>query len=98
MWAPVSWPPSRDVVPEARHAALRLVVPEARRAAQRLVAPEACKAMAREARGSGGLPPGQQSLAARTPQRRLGLRRAGGSPASGVRRSARRLRRDTAYG
>jgi hypothetical protein len=32
-------------------------------------------------------------LAAGTPQRRLGLRRAGGAPASTVRRSARRLRR-----
>jgi len=32
-------------------------------------------------------------LAAGAPQRRLGLRRAGGAQASGVRRSARRLRR-----
>src|SRR6266849_3038523 len=39
---------------------------------------------------------GRLVLAAGTPQRRLGLRRAGGAPASTVRRSARRLRRDTA--
>src|SRR5215470_10537711 len=41
-----SWPPSRDVAPEARQLAQRLVVPEAR------------KIVEREARGSGGLPPG----------------------------------------
>src|SRR5215831_3356637 len=41
---------------------------------------------------------GRLVLAAGTPQRRLGLRRAGGAPASTVRRSTRRLRRDTAGG
>jgi YidC/Oxa1 family membrane protein insertase len=41
---------------------------------------------------------GKAVLAAGTPQRRLGLRRAGGAPASTVRRGARRLRRDTCRG
>ena len=40
----------------------------------------------------------ERVLAAGTPQRRPGLRRAGGAPASTGRRSARRLRRATARG
>src|SRR5712692_1653522 len=46
--AVISWPPSRDVVPEARQLAQRLVVPEAR------------NRMVREARGSGGGPRGSR--------------------------------------
>ena len=76
-----SWPPSRDVVPQARRPAPRWLR-EARGIRGRPPDQQSLAA------GTQVVPKARQQAL-----RRLGLRRAGGALASTVRRSARRLRR-----